>query len=489
MNIEKVNYSSMNWGDKALHIAQEALQKIVGLIKSVVKFIFCIKTEKVIPKLKPDAVAILPPKNEIPSPSSPLNDAKEHPVEQVEKEKGLPDPVVVSVWPPSKLFSSSLAASILTSGEFEKDPSDKAIHSQVHPFYVGDMQGNVLMRQGAKKHTALDPHAISPKSLKQVKEANLRNFLILQIKRYSHATHLTGHVEMPDKTKIDLEGFDDAFTGPMLASSYDSFASQHRDKKIREDRGFLVKAFNEMIASDSISPEGIQKKLQAIQSPNFEGPIVIGSGYDWHFVGVIFYRNLMFVVDPNSSIKVYTYEKDQITIPWLTDLCKRHEHGPLYNQFDSFQMVFDQVIKKQKHGHCTFTGAKRLFMALKAIQELMSISPDEFTDENQRQILRKAFDDAIPAYKEWTVYDRRLAINDLVNSAKKIMAKKKASPLDMQVALLYYSVLSHEINSKKVSNHLQKKIAKVTKNLTLTIQFYQTLTKRLQNSITGDNND
>ena len=79
---------------------------------------------------------------------------------------------------------------------------------------------------------------------------------------------------------MNLEGFCEAFTIPMLASSFDAFA-KNSDFFSTEDRQWIVKHFNEITSSDYTESDDIQVLAYCIQDPSFIGPISLGTGYDW----------------------------------------------------------------------------------------------------------------------------------------------------------------------------------------------------------------
>ena len=136
------------------------------------------------------------------------------------------------------------------------------------------------------------PHAISLEALKEQKEANLIQYLIIEMKRFGHAFGLEGFAPLPSGQEVNLEGFCEAFTVPMLTSSFEKYAKTSKFFT-DEDIWWISRYFNETTSSDHIAPEMIQALTIMIQDPSFLDPISIGTGYDWHSTGAIFIGNYL----------------------------------------------------------------------------------------------------------------------------------------------------------------------------------------------------
>ncbi len=145
--------------------------------------------------------------------------------------------------------------------------------------------------------------------------------MTLKLKRFGHAFGLKGLAPLPSGQKVNLEGFCEAFTVPMLTSSFEKYA--HRSKFFTaQDIQWISQYFNETTSSDHIAPEMIQALAIMIQDPSFSGPISIGTGYDWHSTGAVFIGNYLIYCNRGAGGK-------GVDVYYLPDRQKVTERGDL----------------------------------------------------------------------------------------------------------------------------------------------------------------
>lgn len=327
------------------------------------------------------------------------------------------------------------AAAILSTPGFEMEPGDR----QTHYGYKGEVQGTAALRFATAKATRDMPNAISPASLREQREINLEQYLILKLKRFGHALGLKGILTLPSGKQFNLEGFCEAFTVPMIASSFQSFASENRFFT-DEDHEWIVENFNQTSSSDYTEPDDIQVFATQIQDPNFRGPIALGTGHHWHSTGTIFYGNYLIFCnrgwgDHEPGIHVYYLpDRSLITEGVIWEMTKRQE---VFGG-DSFglsrivsdlggQLVHYEKMSSQEAGNCTYISMETSLYCFMVMKQLMNFYSEEgeaphlYTDP---LIWEQAFATLRPVFEEWVAFDRELVFNDTMNEIQEWLSEK-----------------------------------------------------------------
>lgn len=214
-----------------------------------------------------------------------MPEAKESPVSDDQPRIAIPEPLLTDEEMKRRRDATT---EILSTQGFEMEPGDR----ETQYGYKGEVQGTAALRFATAKATRDIPSAISPAALKEMRETNLEQYLILKLKRFGHALGLKGYLTLPSGKKFNLEGFCEAFTVPMIASSFQEFVRTN-DFYSKEDCAWIVKNFNQTTSSDYTEPDDIQVIATLIQDPDFKGPISLGTGHHWHSTGTLFFGNYL----------------------------------------------------------------------------------------------------------------------------------------------------------------------------------------------------
>jgi hypothetical protein len=290
------------------------------------------------------------------------------------------------------------------------------------------VQGTSALRLATAKATRDDPSAISPKALKNHRELNLEQYLILKSKRFGHALNLRGHLSLPSGKTVNLEGFSEAFTVPMIASSFQKFV-EGSDSFSAEDVEWIVNQFNQTTSSDDTDPDDIQVFSLTVQDPQFEGPISLGTGHHWHSTGTIFYGNYLIFCnrgsgDSEPGIHVYFLpDRSRLTDGTLWEMTKRQEvfGGDVFglqrivNDLGA-QLVHYEQMDPQTVGNCTYTSmlcTLYSIMALRQISNLHSNPGDEPHFYTDPEVWHDAFAAVKPHYENFVAADQTLVQEDM----------------------------------------------------------------------------
>lgn len=326
---------------------------------------------------------------------------------------------------------------ILTTNGFEKEPHDYCDPSYG---YRGEVQGNAMLRGVTACVTKKYPHAISPTALSKQKELNLEQYLIFTIRRFAHAHSFNGKIGLPSGKKMNLDGFCEAYTIPMIASSYQDYAKTS-NFFTEEDQAWIVQQFNKTASSDLTAPEDIQALLLCAHDPKFTGPEAIGTGYDWHSTGTMFFAmkgKYLIYCNRNSQPGVHVIQIPDFNViseKVIRQLCKRQEIksnesfdiGQITRQFNG-KVVHYEKMSCQKVGNCTYTSMKALLFSFMTIRYLMTQMADQLADSDKIEpaVWAQAFKDVTQEYKKWSEFDRKeVVFNPFIQEVEEELLMEK----------------------------------------------------------------
>lgn len=332
-----------------------------------------------------------------------------------------------------KLTQREATSRILLTPGFTKDQDD--VCSQYG--YRGEIQGNRDLRIIANKLTKIFPDVLSLEALKENRDVNIKQYLIFKVKRFTHTNSLEG-----DAFPIKLEGFCEAFTISMLASSFNKF---DEDKKFfkREDKQWIKEHFIRINTSDCTEKNDIKEIVKSIQDPNFMDPILFGSGHVWHSTITFIWGNILIYGDRGNSIYgippgVHVYylpDLNLITESVIWNITKRQEIER--NHFFGIKrieqelmgnLIYYEAMPPQEVGNCTYESMKIALYVLMIIRQL--IKEFDHTVARSRVILRdsdkwkKTFKKLQKLYEAWTNFDRLLVLKDMMEEIKEWLDKK-----------------------------------------------------------------
>ncbi len=341
---------------------------------------------------------------------------------------------------------------------FSFSPLEPQFHKGVGK-YVGNVQGHHEFRREVSQMTQEDFHILSPEAIRKNREVNPNLSLILTIKRLGHALSLDQEIILEDNTSVDLIGFNEVFTIPMLAESFEKFAKQRPDLISEDMLKWVLENFTQSTRSDNISEEDIHAYMKKLKDPNFEGPLCVSSGYDWHLNFTIFYRNFVFCMNRGANpfeLRVEGFPVEDLSGPGISlfrtdkpfDLSEKTTRK-LFKRMNvrrfealkaheiqeelGLQFLDTRRSKKQKAGNCTYVSSKLAVQTLIALYVLRNHEKITTPDFDQ------AFDSAKKIYKEWVNFDRNYVVKDL---REEISALRKNNQEDSMIYRTLYKLLN-----------------------------------------------
>lgn len=173
----------------------------------------------------------------------------------------------------------------------ENEPHKHFLHG-----FIGPTQGHDKFRSHVAKITQQDMDALNPKSLREKRHINPFLSIALSTKRLGHALNLRGNLVFEDK-KINFEGFSEVFTIPMLSEVFKKCANENPHLITLEIKQWVIEHFTQTTCCDALTENQIEDFRKMLNDPNFEGPLCVSTGYDWHVTFIIFYRNFVFYIN------------------------------------------------------------------------------------------------------------------------------------------------------------------------------------------------
>lgn len=302
---------------------------------------------------------------------------------------------------------------------------------------IEEIQGTPELRKAARFAAKHYPEVLSPDALKANRKANLEQYYIFKIKRISHVFGLKGRVNLPSGKNINLEGFCEDFTAPMISSSFTAFCKANQgnpDYPWLPKDNWIQKKLLDLLTTDVIQDKNTDHLAAKLQKDNFQGPIAGGSGFDWHstisgFIGKIAFVCNRGAYSMTSGVALYSLtERTLITKEVLHDLSTRqfHDkntffgHKAMVGELGAEQMAIIKMAG-QESGNCTYRSVEAYLYTLMAFAHMKSIDPKNFYDNlNDSKKIADSFATVEPLFKEWLNYDRWLVQNDLMEDIAKI---------------------------------------------------------------------
>jgi hypothetical protein len=93
-------------------------------------------------------------------------------------------------------------------------------------------EGTPILREATARITKVFFHALNLEILRSQKHVNYKQYLTLKIKRLAHRLEIKGQATLPSTKIVNYEGFCEAFTIPMISSSFLTFAKPQIFKTI-----------------------------------------------------------------------------------------------------------------------------------------------------------------------------------------------------------------------------------------------------------------
>lgn len=337
---------------------------------------------------------------------------------------------------------------LLTTPGFVKEFIDK----KTTYGYKGEVQGSKALRLIAAKVTGCFPQAITPSALKEQRHLNLEQYLTFKLKRFGHAFSLKGWVTLPSGKEINLEGFCEAFTIPMIASSFEEFARKSPFFQTTE-KNWIVQQLNQTTTSDYLEKEDIQKLTSRLQQPDFIGPISMGTGYNWHSTATIFFGNQVLFCnrgagsEKDHGIHIYALsDRTGITEEIVWKLAKRQENKAsdapskeLIAALLDGKPVHYEAMPFQQAGNCTYLTMEAALFALMAINLLKDVPQAQLNAVHWQQ----AFKSVNQAYQHWWDFDRELILQDMIKEIQEWQEQREPRTEDDNLWVTYREILNY----------------------------------------------
>lgn len=308
-----------------------------------------------------------------------------------------------------------------------------------HYGYKGEVQGSEALRTVTAHVTKLFPQAISPAALRAQKEVNLEQYLTLAIKRFAHVHALKGYAPLPSGKRVNLEGFCEAFTIPMVTSSFQEYA-QTSDLFDGEESLWISEQLKQTVSSDYVSPDDIQMMALCIQNPDYVGPTPISSGYDWHDTTAIFFGRYLFYCNQGGlcqfqpGIRIFLLpEREKVTEAVIWEMTKRQEVTAqehfgverIQSELGGVEVYYERL-PGQTVGNCTYESKKTTLYALMCIRYcLASLEQTSLTeglvDKNSWQT---TFELVRTAFEEWVKFDQNLVFEEFTSEVQEWIENK-----------------------------------------------------------------
>ncbi len=325
-------------------------------------------------------------------------------------------------------------------------------NKHLHLGYIGPMQGHRKFRAKVGKVTEKNIDALSPKALRENRHINPQLSLYLTAKRVGHALSLRGEIILED-TAVNLEGFSEVYTLPMIADSFEQFAEASPDLVSKDMKKWVLEHFINSTRCDAINDQQIVDKVKELNDPNFKGPLCASTGYDWHGTFLIFFRNFVFAAnrgaDPyelkvegeniqnlgGSGVSIFKSEKSfNLSLETAIKIFKRMAvNRNNYAKLNDIQKELDlhfldlKRSKNQSVGNCTYVNTKLAILVLLALYSLRNSEKITTPD------LDEAFEKAKEIYKEWVKFERNYVVKDVIDEMQSLREQEKTDSLVYKV--------------------------------------------------------
>lgn len=182
---------------------------------------------------------------------------------------------------------------LLESKGFVQEPND--IEHTQHGF-MGCVQGSEEMR---RKVCNLSPLIFTPSSLIRYKAVNPQLYQAFMLKRLGHAFSLRNAQLREGVLKMKFEGFSEAFSIPMLASSLKVMKPQ--EFLSQTDLDWIFEKLKLAHIADRMETTHYESLSRALQEPNYADAKACGSGYDCHFNGWCVYGDYLIFLNKGKD--------------------------------------------------------------------------------------------------------------------------------------------------------------------------------------------
>ncbi|KAF3361454.1 hypothetical protein PHSC3_002017 [Chlamydiales bacterium STE3] len=339
---------------------------------------------------------------------------------------------------------------------------------------VEEIQGTSELRRMVRFASSHFVNVLDGNSLRTSQFFTSEQCLIFKIKRVSHVFDLKGRIDLPSGKSLNLEGFCEDFTIPMVASSFSKFfeisckaaPSLIPQWLTSEGATWIQRHLLGVLTSDITTDDSLQRTAEILQNPSFSGLVAFGSGFDWHSTITGFVGNLAFICNRGQHCKISGIafyglnERAVITDTAIRDICKRQNvqdkdlfgHNAMINELGA-KHLFNQKMSMQKVGNCTYRSVEAFLMTLLALQYLRHQSDARAFNKLDGNIMINAFNCVQETFTHWINHDRKDVLDGLQAEREEQEGHENNNGMQGLLGSLEGQVISSETYQEMV-NHI-----------------------------------
>lgn len=286
---------------------------------------------------------------------------------------------------------------------------------------ISQIQGSAESRLEVRQLTLEHPSLMNIDLLEQAKKANLQAYHILYFRRLGHVLNLEEVKLCVGRTIVNLEGFHEVFTLPMIHDSLCAFA-----QTLGSHQQALFKTIAEWVLHSAVGEDLLKEPLLAerldekIKKADGHEPVLLCIGYNWHGTAMILFGDDLIYSERSKkkSIRYYQNGARRVTKTGVEKLLNRTQLTSdqcieeTRKIFSAGQTTKSFDLPEQKTGNCTYINNKSLVWPLLAIALYL-----ESGKEQKKQVL-DYFEAARPLYKSWVRFDKERVLKKFMQDYK-----------------------------------------------------------------------
>ncbi|MBA3602455.1 MAG: hypothetical protein H0W50_02170 [Parachlamydiaceae bacterium] len=316
------------------------------------------------------------------------------------------------------------AIAILSQNGFIKDVQRDNGHRCEDEETVSEVQGSKKFCNLVAKIVTNTPHALSLSCLRSVMKINEKLYRQLEWKRFAHIFSLKGKVPLPDGSTVNLEGFNDPFSMTMLLTSFDNFAKSKLNLVTKDMHHWIAQGLSTAIWHDNATHKNIVNTFNKIKDPSYCYPILMCSGWNWHSVTLIFFKNYFIYCNRGSASNgfpgwtiYHIGSKKKITKQFLDNIAKRLNFtkqnyisvDEIIKELNATELFYS-LMKEQSVGNCTYSNVKAAIFALMTLWDYLKVGGNCVI--LNKKLFKTSHTSAKAFYKEFSNYDRQMALDN-----------------------------------------------------------------------------
>lgn len=263
---------------------------------------------------------------------------------------------------------------------FKSLPNEKVIYKNLT---VSEFQGCEEFRKLIINLTKENYHLFSSEVLREIAKTNAQLYLFLKAKFLGHAFNLSGPI--PFQKEYTFEGFNEAFTIPVICSNLYKFAEAHPELISKKSAEKIIHKLVHSIHSETVQDAEIDEIIKKITSGHSYEPFVVNAGYTGHLAPLVFEDRFIYSCNRGadsmmgSGITLLSLNSHCFTKEFTTSLLKRMtiQQSEYANLQDILKKKSSPILfpsSDQKKGTCTFTNIALTLVVLISLEKEISLS-------------------------------------------------------------------------------------------------------------------